>query len=175
MRFEPLDLDGAFCVVAEPVRDERGGFARLFSAREFAERGLVASFVQHALSFNTRRGTLRGLHYQAAPFAETKLVRCSRGAVFDVIVDLREGSPTYRRWCAVELTEANHRAVYVPAGCAHGFQTMADDSEVHYLITPEYVAEAARGIRWDDPSLAVRWPIASGIVMSERDRGLPSL
>jgi dTDP-4-dehydrorhamnose 3,5-epimerase len=175
MRFDSLDLDGAFAIKSEPVVDERGEFCRFFSAREFAARGLADRFVQHSVSRNARRGTVRGIHYQAAPFLETKLVRCIRGAVFDVIVDLRPESPSYRRWCGIELSAANRTAVYVPQGCAHGFQTLVDDCELEYLITPEYVAAAARGVRWDDPLVAVEWPIRTGIIISERDRQLPSV
>ncbi len=175
MRFDSLDVAGAFAVGSETAVDERGAFSRIFSAREFAERGLVDRFVQHGVSLNARRGTVRGIHYQAAPFLETKLVRCVRGVVFDVIVDLRTTSPTYRRWCGVKLSAASRNAVYIPQGCAHGFQTLADDCELEYLITPEYVPAAARGIRWDDPLIAVDWPIKTGIVVSERDRHLPSI
>jgi dTDP-4-dehydrorhamnose 3,5-epimerase len=175
MQFSPLTLDGAFAIRSEAVTDERGAFLRSFTAREFAERGLTDRFVQHSFSLNTKRGTVRGLHYQAAPFRETKLVRCIRGVVFDVIVDLRQKSPTYRRWCGVELSAANRTAVYVPEGCAHGFQTLVDHCELEYLITPEYVASAARGVRWNDPLIGVRWPITTGVVISERDRQLPSI
>ncbi len=175
MRFDPLELEGAFAVACAPVMDERGGFWRFFSAREFAERGLADRFLQHSVSLNTRRGTVRGLHYQAAPFLESKLVRCTRGVVFDVIVDLRRTSSSYRRWCAVELSAENRTAVYVPQGCAHGFQTLVDDCELEYLITPEYVPDAARGVRWDDPVIAVDWPIRTGVTISERDRRLPPI
>jgi dTDP-4-dehydrorhamnose 3,5-epimerase len=175
MRFEPLEIAGAFSITSDPVIDERGGFCRVFSAREFAERGLADRFVQHSISLNTSRGTVRGLHYQAAPFLEAKLVRCIRGTVFDVVVDLRPASASYRRWCAVELSAVNRTAVYVPEGCAHGFQTLVDGCELEYLITPEYVPEAARGVRWDDPMLAVAWPIRMGLIISDRDRRLPSV
>jgi dTDP-4-dehydrorhamnose 3,5-epimerase len=175
MQFEPLIVSGSFAVRPEPVLDERGGFARVFNASDFAARGLVSHFVQHSVSFNTRRGTVRGLHFQIAPFAETKLVRCIRGAVFDVIVDLRPKSPTFRHWCSVELLAIRRDAVYVPEGCAHGFQTLADDCELEYLITPEYVPSATRGVRWDDALLAINWPIWTNITISERDRTLPSV
>src|ERR1700730_18433320 len=155
MRFEKLQIEGAFALVPEPAVDERGDFARIFCAREFADRGLVDSFVQLSVSRNVSRGTVRGLHFQAAPHWETKIVRCTRGAVFDVVVDLRPGSATVGRWVAIQLSAAARNAVYVPAGCAHGFQTLAADCEVEYLIRPEYVPAAARGIRWDDPSLAI--------------------
>jgi dTDP-4-dehydrorhamnose 3,5-epimerase len=175
MQFEPLAVSGSFAVRPEPVLDERGGFARIFGASDFAQRGLVSCFVQHGVSFNTRRGTVRGLHFQIAPFSETKLVRCIRGAVFDVIVDLRPKSPTFRRWCSVELLADWRNAVYIPEGCAHGFQTLVDDCELEYLITPEYVPSAARGVRWDDALLAINWPIWTDLTISERDRTLPSV
>jgi dTDP-4-dehydrorhamnose 3,5-epimerase len=174
MRFDKLKLDGAFVLVPEPAADERGDFARLFCAREFAGHGLVDSFVQLSVSRNIKRGTVRGLHFQAAPFAETKIVRCTRGAVFDVIVDLRPGSATVGQWAAIELSATARNAVYVPAGCAHGFQTLAADCDVEYLIAPEYVPSAARGIRWDDPALAIDWPIKEEITISARDRRLPA-
>src|SRR5690606_499869 len=129
-------------------------------------------FVQSSTSFNSRRGTLRGLHYQAAPHEEAKLIRCTRGAVFDVAVDLRAGSPTRGRWYGIELSAANARTLYIPEGCAHGFQTIADDTELLYHMSVEYVPDAARGIRWDDPTLAIAWPIADPI-LSARDRALP--
>jgi len=174
MRFEKLPIEGAFALVPEPAVDERGDFARIFCAREFAGRGLMDSFVQLSVSRNVNRGTVRGLHFQAAPHGETKLVRCTRGAVFDVVVDLRRGSATRGRWGAIELSASARNAVYVPAGCAHGFQTLEPDSEVEYLITPEYVPSAARGIRWNDPSLAIDWPITDEVTISARDRELPA-
>lgn len=175
MQFERLPIAGSFAVKAEPVRDERGEFTRLFCAREFAQSGLVSRFVQQSVSSNRRRGTIRGLHFQAPPFAETKLVRCTRGVMFDVIADLRPQSATYRRWCSVELSAARRIAVYIPEGCAHGFQTLVDDCEVEYLITPEYVPSAARGVRWDDASLRIDWPLLSDVTISERDRALPTI
>ena len=173
MRFEKLQIEGAFALVPELAVDERGDFARIFCAREFADRGLVDSFVQLSVSRNVNRGTVRGLHFQAAPHLETKVVRCTRGAVCDVVVDLRPGSATVGQWAAIELSAAARNAVYVPAGCAHGFQTLAADCEVEYLITPEYVPSAARGIRWDDPAIAIDWPIKEGVTISSRDRQLP--
>jgi dTDP-4-dehydrorhamnose 3,5-epimerase len=175
MRFEALELMGAFVVEAEPHEDERGLFARLWSAEEFADRGLASAWVESSTSYNRRAGTLRGLHYQADPAAETKLVRCTRGAAFDVIVDLREGSSTYARWVGVDLAAESRRAVYVPVGFAHGFQTLVDDTELHYEISAPYTPELARGIRWDDPTLAIRWPDCDVRVISERDRELPPL
>jgi dTDP-4-dehydrorhamnose 3,5-epimerase len=175
MRLEPLVLQGAFLVEPEPNVDERGLFVRTWSADEFAERGLVASWAQSSASYNRLAGTLRGLHYQAEPRAEAKLVRCTRGAVFDVIVDLRPGSPTERRWVGLELTEDNRLGVYVPQGLAHGFQTLVDETELSYLISERYDANLARGVRWDDPSLAIAWPSCERSVISERDRTLPLL
>lgn len=175
MRLEPLELAGAFVVEVEPHIDERGLFARTWSADEFAERGLVTEWAQASTSHNRVAGTLRGLHYQADPHAEVKLVRCSSGAAYDVVVDLRADSPTYRRWAAVELTAENRRGVYIPVGFAHGFQTLADDTELSYLTSARYRPELARGVRWDDPALGVEWPACERRVISERDRALPLL
>jgi dTDP-4-dehydrorhamnose 3,5-epimerase len=175
MRFEPLELTGAFVIEVEPHVDERGLFTRTWSADEFAERGLDIAWAESSTSFNERAGTLRGLHYQAEPYAEVKLVRCTRGAVFDVIVDLRSQSPTFGRWVGVELTASNRRSVHVPAGFAHGFQTLEDDTELCYLISERYRPELARGIRWDDPRLAITWPSCEQRIISERDRALPTL
>jgi dTDP-4-dehydrorhamnose 3,5-epimerase len=163
------------CVIeVEPARDERGSFARTFCAKAFATHALPTVFVQSSLSFNHRRGTLRGMHYQAEPSAEGKLVRCTRGAAFDVIVDLRGDSPTLRRWFAVELTGANARAIYVPPGFAHGYQTLCDGTELFYQMTTEYCPELARGVRWDDPALGIDWPLPSP-VLSARDAVWPDL
>jgi dTDP-4-dehydrorhamnose 3,5-epimerase len=173
MRFKKLEIQGVFVLDPEPAIDERGDFARMFCAREFAGHGLVECFVQLNLSRNTKRGTVRGLHFQAAPFSETKVVRCTRGTVFDVVVDLRPSSATIGRWVAVELSAMARNAVYVPAGCAHGYQTLLADCEIEYLVTPEYTPSAARGIRWDDPGLAIDWPIKDAVTLSSRDRQLP--
>jgi dTDP-4-dehydrorhamnose 3,5-epimerase len=166
-------LPGAHVVELEPLGDERGWFARTFDAEAFAELGLDARVSQCNASFNARAGTLRGLHYQAAPHGEAKLVRCTRGAIFDVIVDLRADSPAYCRWFGIELRAGGAASLFVPAGVAHGFQTLADDSEVHYQMSYRYVPDAARGVRWDDPAFAIDWPAApaGGRVMSERDAG----
>jgi dTDP-4-dehydrorhamnose 3,5-epimerase len=161
-------------VEVEPASDERGMLARTFDAELFRERGLSAEMVQCSTSFNHRAGTLRGLHYQAAPHAECKLVRCTAGAAYDVIVDLRPDSPTHGRWAAVELSWDNRRAVYVPRGVAHGFQTLADGSELLYMIDTPYVPEAARGVRWDDPAFGIDWPDPGGErTLSDRDRSFP--
>ena len=174
MKFLPTPLAGAYLIELEQLDDERGFFARSFCQNEFKAHGLDPVVAQCNVSFNRKRGTLRGLHYQAAPHAEAKLVRCTRGAVWDVIVDLRKGSLTVRQWHAAELTADNRRALYIPAGFAHGFQTLADDSEVLYQMSEFYHPESARGVRWDDPTLAIRWPLKEP-VMSPRDREFPAL
>lgn len=174
MIFTELALAGAYMVDVNRVGDERGFFARSFCASEFAAQGLAPVMSQCSVSFNAAKGTLRGLHYQAAPHAEEKLVRCSRGAIFDVIVDLRPGSATHRGWFGTELTEDNHRALYVPKGFAHGFMSLADDSEVYYMISVPYAAGSAAGVRWNDPAVGIRWPL-SPVVIAERDAAFPLL
>ncbi|HUA51672.1 MAG TPA: dTDP-4-dehydrorhamnose 3,5-epimerase [Candidatus Sulfotelmatobacter sp.] len=168
MRFAATPLTGAFVIDIEPRRDERGLFARTFCRNEFRAAGLPGEFVQASVSYNIRRGTLRGMHFQAAPREEPKLVRCTHGAIHDVIVDLRRDSPTHCRWFAVELTQDNRRALYVPPGFAHGFQSLVDDTEILYQMAEPYAAELARGVRWNDPAFAIAWPIADPF-MSERD------
>ena len=172
MIFDPLGIAGAFAVRPEPVADERGAFARVFCSDEFERANLVAAFAQSSVSVNTRAGTLRGMHYSVGPDSETKLVRCTAGAIFDVLVDIRGGSPTHGRTLGLELSAANRVALYVPAGVAHGFQTLRDDSEVLYMIDKPYVAEAARGLRWNDPVVQPLWP-RPVTVLSERDRTYP--
>lgn len=174
MRFTPTPLPGVYVIDLEYLEDGRGFFARSWCREEFARRGLNAELAQCNVSFNRLRCTLRGLHYQADPHAEAKLVRVTRGAAYDVAADLRPWSPTYLRWFAAELTADNRRALYVPGGCAHGFQTLTDDTEVFYQMSEVYRPEAARGVRWDDPALGVAWPDLER-VMSERDRGYPDL
>ena len=170
MLFTETALPGAWVVDPEPISDARGFFARTFDAAAFARHGLRTAFPECSVSFNARAGTLRGLHYQMAPHAEAKLVRCTAGAIYDVIVDLRPGSPTRGRWTAVDLTAENRRALYVPEGCAHGFQTLADASEVFYQISAPHVPGAARGVRWNDAAFGIAWPSAVDRVLSERDR-----
>lgn len=174
MIFRPARLPGAFLVEPERLGDERGFFARTWCAREFEEAGLSPRLVQCSLSFNRERGTLRGLHYQSVPHREAKVVRCTMGAVHDVIVDLRADSPTYLEHFDVRLTAENRLAVYVPEGCAHGFQTLDDDTELLYQMNEFYEPSAARGVRWDDPSFGIEWPLEP-TVMSERDRRYPDL
>jgi dTDP-4-dehydrorhamnose 3,5-epimerase len=169
----PKELPGVAVIELESWHDERGFFARTFDAELFAAHGLDSRVVQCSTSFNACAGTLRGLHYQAAPHGEGKLVRCTRGRVFDVVVDLRPDSPTYCRWLGLELDAAGERSLFIPAGCAHGFQTLKDGSEVHYQMTGAYVPDAARGVRWDDPAFAIGWPdLPAGgeRILSARDR-----
>lgn len=175
MRFSESELAGVWLIEPERIVDERGSFARTFDSEEFSGRGLSAEVVQCSSSINTRAGTLRGMHYQAEPHGEPKLVRCVRGAIFDVAIDLRDGSPTRGRWFGATLSAANGNALYIPAGCAHGFQTLEDDSEVLYQMGHRYVPEAARGVRFDDPAFAIEWPEAPGgaRIVSERDASYP--
>lgn len=172
LTFRPTEVDGAFQLVPEKRADERGFFARTFSVEIFRERGLVLPDTQFSISFNHKRGTLRGMHYQAAPHAETKLVRCTRGRVFDVALDLRPRSPTYLLWTAAELTADNHEALYIPAGCAHGFITLEDECELFYQIAPSFEPQSARGVRFNDPAFGIVWPIPA-VVISARDLGYP--
>jgi dTDP-4-dehydrorhamnose 3,5-epimerase len=173
MRFLPTPLDGAWLIELDLLGDERGWFARTFDADEFLARGMNPEIAQCNASFNARRGTLRGLHYQAEPHGESKLVRCVRGAVFDVAVDLRPASATYRRWHGAELSAENRLAFYIPEGLAHGFQTLTDDSEVLYQMGSAYVPDSARGVRFDDPAFAIQWPSADSRIVSERDSAFP--
>jgi dTDP-4-dehydrorhamnose 3,5-epimerase len=173
--FRETAIDGAFVVEPERIEDERGFFARTFCAEEFRAHGLDARVAQSNTSFNRRTGTLRGMHWQQAPHGEAKLVRCTRGAIFDVAIDLRRDSPTHRCWAAAELTEDNGLALFVPVGCAHGFQTLADDSEVLYLMSTPYVPGSGRGVRWDDSAFGIEWPEPppDGRTISERDASYP--
>jgi dTDP-4-dehydrorhamnose 3,5-epimerase len=169
MRFSELELTGVYLVEPEPITDSRGFFARTWCADEFAEHGLEAVVAQCNVSYNTRRATIRGLHYQVDPFAEAKLVRVTAGAILDVAVDVREDSPSRYRWLAVELSAEKRNALYIPAGFAHGLQTLSDGAEVFYQMFERYSPEHSRGLRWDDPRLAIEWPLADPIV-SDRDR-----
>jgi dTDP-4-dehydrorhamnose 3,5-epimerase len=174
MIFTASALPGAYVVEMERNEDSRGFFARSFCAEEFAAHGLPADMPQCSVSFNARRATLRGLHLQVDPHAEDKLVRCTAGAVFDVIVDLRPGSPTRRRWTGLELTAGNRVALFVPKGFAHGFMTLTDATEVLYMMSEPYVPGFGRGVRWNDPSLAIDWPFEPQHI-TERDAGYPLL
>ena len=175
MLFRLLEIPELWLIEPEKTEDERGFFSRLFCTDTFLERGLCVDYPQWSVSFNKHRGTLRGLHFQAPPHEETKLVSCTRGAVFDVAVDVRPQSHSRGKWVGVELSADNRSMLYIPAGFAHGFQTLTDDAEVRYHISERYHPEASRGVRWDDPDLAVAWPNAEQRVISSRDRALPRL
>jgi len=172
MQFRPLAIAGAFAVEIEPREDDRGFFARSFCRQEFAEHGLSPVIAQCNVSWNRLRGTLRGLHFQRDPHWEAKLVRCTRGAAYDVVVDLRTASPTYLKWAAVEISAANRTAVYAPSGFGHGFQTLCDDTEIFYQMSEPFYPALSGGIRWNDPAIAVEWPILPPIV-SDRDNSFP--
>jgi dTDP-4-dehydrorhamnose 3,5-epimerase len=172
MIFTDTDIDGVSVIEAERIEDERGFFARTWDPEEFAERGLNPKLAQCSISFNRARGTLRGMHYQEAPHEEAKVVRCTAGAIFDVALDLRPGSSSFRQWFGIELTAENRRALYIPEGCAHGFLTLDHGCEIQYQISKAYMPEAARGVRWDDPAFAISWP-EEVVVINERDRSYP--
>jgi dTDP-4-dehydrorhamnose 3,5-epimerase len=172
VRFNQLEIQGAWLIELEPVGDTRGSFARTFCASEFAAHGLAVEFPQHSVSRNSLKGTLRGMHFQAPPHAEAKLVSCRQGAIFDVCLDLRPGSPTFLRWCGFELNAENGRQLYLPKGCAHGFQTLTDDTEITYRISEYYHPASACGYRYDDPAFHISWPFAPS-VMSEKDKSWP--
>jgi dTDP-4-dehydrorhamnose 3,5-epimerase len=174
VKFQESPLAGAYAIEMDRLEDERGFFARSYCAEEFAARSLATALPQSSVSFNLRRGTLRGLHFQAEAHAEDKLVRCTAGAIYDVIVDLRPDSPTARRWFAVELSAANHRSLFVPKGLAHGFMTLSDETEVLYMISAPYAPGFERGVRWNDPAIGVSWPMAPSVV-SARDAAYPLL
>ena len=174
MRFLTTQFEGAKVVVPERKEDERGYFARTWCQREFARQGLDSRLVQTNVSLNWQQGTLRGMHFQLPPHAEAKLVRCTRGAIYDVIVDLRSDSATYRQWEGFELSEQNQRALYIPQGFAHGFLTLQDDTEVHYQMSEFYEPESARGFHWKDSSLSIDWPTEVRVI-SQRDDNLPAL
>ena len=173
MIFTPAPLKDAFIIDVERRGDERGYLARTYCEQEFAAHGLETRFVQASTIFSPQQHTLRGLHFQKAPHGEVKLVRCTRGAARVTIVDLRPESPTYLRWLGVELSPENGRLLYVPKGFAQGYQTLANDTEVAYQMSHEYVPEAASGVRWDDPAFGIDWPAADQRVISERDQGWP--
>jgi dTDP-4-dehydrorhamnose 3,5-epimerase len=173
MTFNETKLPGVFEISVEPHYDERGFFARYWCQEEFEKVGLNTRIAQCSVSFNALKGTLRGIHYQTAPFLETKMVRCTKGAIYDVVVDLRPNSPSFKEWIAVVLTSANRHMVYVPEGCGHGLMTLEDQTEVSYQISEFYNPESARGVRWDDPAFQISWPGAVEVI-SERDRKYPN-
>jgi dTDP-4-dehydrorhamnose 3,5-epimerase len=172
MIFKETKLKGAYLIEIEPTKDERGFFARSFCVREFEKHGLDIHIVQCNISYNKKRGTLRGMHYQIAPYAEAKLVRCTMGAIYDVIIDLRSNSATFKRWIAAELTKENLQMLYIPEGFAHGFQTLTDNGELIYYHTAFYSPEYERGLRFDDPRLAINWPLPAGAI-SPKDQSYP--
>ncbi|HEY5048800.1 MAG TPA: dTDP-4-dehydrorhamnose 3,5-epimerase family protein [Rhizomicrobium sp.] len=172
MKFAPLSIQGAYSIVAEPHRDDRGAFARLYCPQEFAAAGIAFAPTQLNLSTNSRRHTLRGLHYRMSPFAEAKCVRTIQGRAFDAIVDLRPQSPTYRRWTSVVLDPQSLTAVFVPEGCAHGFLTLEDETTLLYQMGKNFATGYDRGVRWNDPAFAIAWPAAPAVI-SERDAGYP--
>jgi dTDP-4-dehydrorhamnose 3,5-epimerase len=171
--FEETAIPGAFVLELEKREDERGFFARAWCAREFSEHGLSTDLSQSNVAHNRRRGTIRGLHYQRAPHEEAKLVRCTRGAIYDVVLDLRPGSPTYKRWAAFELTADNRRMLYIPEGCAHGYQTLTDGTETLYQVSEFYAPDCEGGVRWDDDAFAIAWPDADERLLSEKDATWP--
>lgn len=175
MKFAPTPLSGAWLIDIEPIADERGFFSRTVCVDQFDQFGLNARFVQQSVSSNLRAGTLRGLHFQAEPHGEDKLVRVTAGAIFDVIVDLRPDSATFGKWFAAELSAANHRQLYIPRGFAHGFQTLADNTEILYQMTAPFHPDAPRGVRWDDPDIGITWPACDTRVISSSDKALPLL
>ncbi|HZF65087.1 MAG TPA: dTDP-4-dehydrorhamnose 3,5-epimerase [Chitinophagaceae bacterium] len=174
MLIEETPIEGAYVITIEKKEDERGFFARAFCRNEFEAAGLATDLVQANVSFNYKKGTLRGMHMQLPPRGETKLVRCTRGAIYDVVADVREGSGTFKRWFGLELTSQNHRMLYVPEGCAHGYITLEDETEVMYQVSQFYTASAERGYRWDDPAFNIKWPIPPEII-SAKDKSHPFL
>ncbi|MCC7188728.1 MAG: dTDP-4-dehydrorhamnose 3,5-epimerase [Anaerolineales bacterium] len=172
MLFSETKLKGAYLIDLERREDERGFFARSWCADEFGKLGLYTRLAQCNVSFNLKKGTLRGMHFQAEPYPEAKVVRCTMGAIYDVIVDLRPDSPTFKQWVGAELSAENRRALYVPEGFAHGFQTLTDNSEVFYQMSEFFHPECARGVRWDDPAFGIEWPVGEPII-SMRDREYP--
>lgn len=172
MIFKETNLKHVYIIEIEALVDERGFFARAWCKDEFEKHALNPQAVQSNLGFSHRRGTLRGMHYQVMPYAESKLVRCTRGAICDVIIDLRPGSRTYKQWIGAELTAENHKMLYVPEGCAHGYQSLVDNTEIFYQASQFYAAEFARGVRYDDPAFGIQWPMAVQVI-SKMDKGWP--
>ncbi len=174
MKFIPAGLAGAYIIDIEIADDERGFFARSWCRRELERHGLNHDLVQCSVSFNKKNGTLRGMHYQGKPHEEVKVVRCTSGAIYDVIIDLRPESPTFKKWIAVELTAENRRMIYIPTGFAHGFQSLVDNTEVFYQISEFYSPEYAKSVRWNDPVFGIKWPPSEERVISERDYQHPN-
>ena len=173
LKFIPTAFEGAYIIDVEPMEDERGFFARSWCADELRARGLVSNLAQCSVSFNKKRGTLRGMHYQGVPHEETKIVRCTTGSIYDVIVDMRLESATFKQWLSVELSAENRRMIYVPTGFAHGFQSLLENTEVFYMVSEFYHPESSRSVRWNDPQFAIEWPPEEHRVISSRDRDHP--
>ncbi len=175
MIFTPTAIDDAWIIECKMLTDPRGFFARAFCAEEFEQHGLEANFVQANLSGNKLKHTVRGMHMQAEPFGEVKLVRCTRGVIFDAFIDMRPDSPTFLQWFGTELTQDNHRMLYVPKGCAHGYQSLCDDAEVFYLVSTPYQPASERGVRWNDPKIGIQWPEPARAIISDKDNAWPLL
>ncbi len=173
MIFKETKLQGVFIIEIEKRQDERGFFARAWCKKEFEAHGLNVHLVQANLAFSQKKGTLRGMHYQMSPYEEAKLVRCIKGAIFDVAIDLRSDSPTYKSWVGVELTDDNHKMLYTPENFAHGYQTLTDNAEVFYQVSQFYSPESERGVRWDDQAFGIKWPETDDVVISEKDKNWP--
>jgi len=173
VHFTRTSLHDAVIIELEPIEDARGFFARAWDEREFGENGLETRIAQCNVSFNTRKGTLRGMHLQRPPYEEVKLIRCTRGSLFDVIIDIRPESASYKQWAGVELSARNRRMLYVPRGFAHGFQTLEDDTETFYMVSEFYVPGAEDGLRWDDPMFGIHWPLGEPSEISDKDRSWP--
>ena len=173
--FKETKLNGAFVIEPERFEDHRGFFARSFSQTEFLEHGLQVEFVEAGISFNLRKHTVRGMHFQAPPNPQAKLVRCTRGAIFHVLIDLPPESPAYKQWFGQELTQRNSLMLYIPEGCAHGFQTLEDETEVFYQMSARYAPASERGVRWNDPVFGIPWPETEHIIINERDRTYPDV
>ncbi len=172
MKFSQTNLPGVILIDVEPINDERGMFARVWCKEEFKQAGLSTELSQFSISYNKSRGTLRGMHYQLPPHAETKVIRCTQGSVYDVVIDLRANSPTYKQWYGCELSAQNHRMLHIPEGLAHGFITLVDNTEMLYQISVSYAAQSAHGVRWDDPSFNINWPLLP-MIISARDTSYP--
>ena len=175
MKFIETPLKGAYVIEIDSISDNRGFFARSWCEQEFSDHGLNSNLVQCNISFNTKKGTLMGMHYQIKPHEEAKLVRCTQGLIYDVIVDIRQGSPTFKLWHGLNLSSLNRKMLYIPEGFAHGFQTLEDNTEVFYQMSNFYHGESARGLKWDDPDVGIDWILKDNLIISERDQGYPSI
>lgn len=175
MKFIETPLKGAYLIEIEPISDHRGFFARSWCEQEFSDHGLNSNLVQCNISFNIKKGTLRGMHYQIKPHEEAKLVRCTQGSIYDVIIDIRPDSPTFKLWYGLNLSALNRKMLYIPEGFAHGFQTLEDNTEVFYQMSNFYHGESARGLRWNDPDLGINWILTENLIISERDNRYPAI